>query len=326
MLRFDETTGQTGVFRQPAGLHQRQHRRPRGTARHLRARQPARHPHRARRAHHRRRRPLRGQALQQPERRGGEIGRLDLVHRPGLRHRFGLRGPQGRERDRRLPRLPRRPGLGRGRASSPTTSCARTASPSRPTRSASTSPTPASATSRTGRSTSASSRSPRTAGSRAATSSRPAPAASSTASASTTTAGSGRAPATACIATTRTGTLLGKVLVPERVANVVFGGPKRNRLFICATTSLYSVLLAGQRGEDVLKSLAHAKSPGSSRAKALRCQRAKRGSRTPGPAHNLSNARHPASRTAISVPRPFRISRGSQVPSSALASEEAAPP
>jgi gluconolactonase len=39
------------------------------------------------------------------------------------------------------------------------------------------------------------------------------------------------------------GTLLGKVLVPESVANVVFGGPKRNRLFICATTSLYSVLL-----------------------------------------------------------------------------------
>jgi len=39
------------------------------------------------------------------------------------------------------------------------------------------------------------------------------------------------------------GTLLGKVRVPEKVANVVFGGPKRNRLFICATTSLYAVLL-----------------------------------------------------------------------------------
>ena len=39
------------------------------------------------------------------------------------------------------------------------------------------------------------------------------------------------------------GTLLGRILVPELVANVVFGGPKRNRLFICATTSLYSVLL-----------------------------------------------------------------------------------
>ncbi len=40
------------------------------------------------------------------------------------------------------------------------------------------------------------------------------------------------------------GELLGKVLVPEPVANVVFGGPKRNRLFICATTSIYSVFLA----------------------------------------------------------------------------------
>jgi gluconolactonase len=39
------------------------------------------------------------------------------------------------------------------------------------------------------------------------------------------------------------GTLIGKVLVPEVVANVVFGGPRRNRLFICGTTSLYAVLL-----------------------------------------------------------------------------------
>lgn len=39
------------------------------------------------------------------------------------------------------------------------------------------------------------------------------------------------------------GTLLGKILVPEEVANVEFGGPKRNRLFICATTSLYAVFL-----------------------------------------------------------------------------------
>lgn len=37
------------------------------------------------------------------------------------------------------------------------------------------------------------------------------------------------------------GTLLGKVLVPEVVANVEFGGAKRNHLFICGTTSLYTV-------------------------------------------------------------------------------------
>ena len=39
------------------------------------------------------------------------------------------------------------------------------------------------------------------------------------------------------------GTLIGKILIPEIVANVTFGGPKRNRLFICGTTSLYSILL-----------------------------------------------------------------------------------
>jgi gluconolactonase len=39
------------------------------------------------------------------------------------------------------------------------------------------------------------------------------------------------------------GTLLGKVLVPEIVANVAWGGYKRNRLYICATTSLYAILL-----------------------------------------------------------------------------------
>jgi gluconolactonase len=36
-------------------------------------------------------------------------------------------------------------------------------------------------------------------------------------------------------------TLLGRIHLPEVVANVCFGGPKRNRLFICATTSLYAV-------------------------------------------------------------------------------------
>lgn len=37
------------------------------------------------------------------------------------------------------------------------------------------------------------------------------------------------------------GDLLGKILVPEIVSNVCFGGPKRNRLFVTATTSLYAV-------------------------------------------------------------------------------------
>lgn len=39
------------------------------------------------------------------------------------------------------------------------------------------------------------------------------------------------------------GTLIGKVKVPEVVANCVFGGIKRNVLYICGTTSLYAVRL-----------------------------------------------------------------------------------
>jgi gluconolactonase len=47
------------------------------------------------------------------------------------------------------------------------------------------------------------------------------------------------------------GTLLGKIRIPETVANVCFGGAKLNRLFICGTTSLYAVYLntrAASRG------------------------------------------------------------------------------
>lgn len=40
------------------------------------------------------------------------------------------------------------------------------------------------------------------------------------------------------------GTLIGKIRIPEVVANVAFGGPKRNRLYICATTSLYAMMLS----------------------------------------------------------------------------------
>lgn len=34
---------------------------------------------------------------------------------------------------------------------------------------------------------------------------------------------------------------LGKILLPEAAANLTFGGPRRNRLFITATTSLYAI-------------------------------------------------------------------------------------
>ncbi|MEY4779910.1 MAG: hypothetical protein RLZZ607_1223 [Pseudomonadota bacterium] len=40
------------------------------------------------------------------------------------------------------------------------------------------------------------------------------------------------------------GTRLGKIFVPETVANLTFGGPMRNRLFIAATSSLYSIYVA----------------------------------------------------------------------------------
>lgn len=41
----------------------------------------------------------------------------------------------------------------------------------------------------------------------------------------------------------RDGTLLGRIKVPEVVANVTFGGAQRNVLYICGTTSLYAVRL-----------------------------------------------------------------------------------
>ncbi|RVA17491.1 SMP-30/gluconolactonase/LRE family protein, partial [Mesorhizobium sp. M7A.F.Ca.CA.004.11.2.1] len=37
------------------------------------------------------------------------------------------------------------------------------------------------------------------------------------------------------------GTLIGRIPVPEIVSNLCFGGPKRNRLYITAQTSLYSI-------------------------------------------------------------------------------------
>jgi gluconolactonase len=39
------------------------------------------------------------------------------------------------------------------------------------------------------------------------------------------------------------GNLIGSIHLPEPAANVCFGGPARNRLFICATSSVYAVYL-----------------------------------------------------------------------------------
>ena len=39
------------------------------------------------------------------------------------------------------------------------------------------------------------------------------------------------------------GTRIGRIAVPEKVGNLVFGGPAGNQLFICASTSLYRITL-----------------------------------------------------------------------------------
>lgn len=40
------------------------------------------------------------------------------------------------------------------------------------------------------------------------------------------------------------GTLIGRLRVPEPVSNIAFGGPRNNRLFITATTRLYSLVMS----------------------------------------------------------------------------------
>lgn len=40
------------------------------------------------------------------------------------------------------------------------------------------------------------------------------------------------------------GTLIGRLNIPEPVSDIAFGGPKNNRLFITASTSLYSLVTA----------------------------------------------------------------------------------
>ena len=62
----------------------------------------------------------------------------------------------------------------------------------------------------------------------------------STASASTPAATSGARPATASTASPRTAPCSARSSSPRSCANVAFGGRKRNRLFICATTSVFA--------------------------------------------------------------------------------------
>ena len=101
---------------------QRQHPRPPGPARHLRARHAPGHAHRVRRHHHRHHRQVRRQAAQLAQRRRRQVRRLDLVHRSAVRHPRQLRGPRGHARaaDQRLPLRPQdRPRHGRRRRHQP---------------------------------------------------------------------------------------------------------------------------------------------------------------------------------------------------------------
>ena len=42
------------------------------------------------------------------------------------------------------------------------------------------------------------------------------------------------------------GALLGRIKVPESVANVTFGGPRRNRLFMTGVKSLWAIYVNRQ--------------------------------------------------------------------------------
>ena len=232
ILRWDETSYQVSVFRQPAGNTNGHTLDTEGRL------VSCEHGNRrvTRTEHHGAVTVLavgvRRQAAEQPERRGGQARRLGLVHGSGVRDRQRLRGVQGRDRDGWLPRLPdlagrgadpgrrrlqpaERPGVlarrivalhhrlggGRRSASSPSTA---TSCPA-----ASCSPSAA-----TG---------------------------SSTASGSTPRAAIWASAADGVHIYHPDGTLLGKLLVPETVSNLTWGGAKRNRLFLTATTSLYSL-------------------------------------------------------------------------------------
>jgi gluconolactonase len=51
---------------------------------------------------------------------------------------------------------------------------------------------------------------------------------------------------TACTANSPDGDLLGQIHLPETCANFCFGGVKKNRMFITASRSLYSVYAEAQ--------------------------------------------------------------------------------
>ena len=215
-------------------LRQRPHRRPPGPAGQLRARQPPGHPHRARRH--------RSPCSPTATRASGSTAPTTSSSGPTARSGSPIRATASTATTRAtrptseigaLPRLPRRPGHRRGRASSPTTSCGPNGLAfSADERQLYIVDTRAQAHP-------ACSTSPTTARCPAARSS---PTCDAGAFDGLRLDEAGRVWAAAhdglhCF--DPDGTLIGKLHVPEIVSNLTFGGPKRNQLFISATTSVY---------------------------------------------------------------------------------------
>jgi gluconolactonase len=251
MMRYDETSGARQRLPPPGGLFQRQYGGPAGPPRHLRARQrrvtrtefdgsitvwPT---------------ATRASASIRPNDVGGEIRRLDLVHGPGLRHRFGLRGPQAESEIGacNVYRVDPQSGEVRIVADDFVRPNGIAFSPDeRRLYMADTGATHQKNGPRTSASSSRGGGKAQRAGKVFATC----------------TAGlfdglrlddGGRVWTSAgdgvhCYEPD--GTLIGKIAVPEVVANVCFGGPKRNRLYICGTTSLYALMgpATGPRPSD----------------------------------------------------------------------------
>ena len=238
LLRWDETNGVVSVFRQPAGYVNgntldRQGRLvccEQGNRRVTRTEHDGSITVLADQ--------YQGQAAQQPQRRHSDQRRRDLVHRPRLRDPQRLRRTSGRKRDRRVQRVPDRSGHGRRRT--------RRGEPARAERH------------RRRRRGASPPRLRQPGGEvlaydlgsdrRTVGPGRVAARARMPGFDNIRLDGDGRlwvaAGADGVHCYHQDGTLLGRIVVPEVVANINWGGPKRNRLLIAATTSLYSLLTA----------------------------------------------------------------------------------
>ena len=105
IMRWDEGTGRVSVYRTPSNNANGNTRDRQGRLVTCEHDSTARDAHRIRRHDHGADGQVRRQAAQLAERHRGQVRRLDLVHRSALRHSRQLRGPRGHARiaDQRLP-------------------------------------------------------------------------------------------------------------------------------------------------------------------------------------------------------------------------------